>query len=150
MVIEKKKQSNSPDCTVLHALKAEFTVKKQENLFSISNNPEFGRVACVCTYIVYIYIYNFEVINCTYRFVHFFHPNLNRLGRPKFKAMLYQLHFKSTQMFCFKYPATIHLTCITHKNGLFLIPTQQVICLITFCSSASPNHHNFLLHIENI
>lgn len=46
-----------------------------------------------------------------------FHLNLNGLSTIKFKVMLYRLHFKSPQMFCFKYLDTIHLTCTTHKKS---------------------------------
>lgn len=42
-------------------------------------------------------------------FIHFFQPNQNGLSANKFNSMLYQLHFKPVQMFCFRFPVTIQL-----------------------------------------
>lgn len=129
-----------------YTLKAEPTVKK-ENLFSILNNPEFVYKCCLCVYthILYTYITLKLLILfvCVCKkvilFQHFFHLNLNGLGTTSLS--LYQLHFKSAQMFCFKYAATIHLTCITHKKYFFFSFNLKGYMFTNFLLCT----HNFLL-----
>lgn len=69
-------------------------------------------------------------------FIHFFQPNQNGLSANKFNSMLYQLHFKPVQMFCFWFPVTIQLNLYYMWETLictnFLLPNFSKLSQISF------------------